>query len=129
MKAWHEDDTFWEAYAPLMFTEEHWAAAPADVDAILGLVSLPAGATALDLGCGVGRHALELARRGYQVTGIDRTAAYLAEAQKRARGEGLPGAFLAAICANSLGRQPSMSYSVSTPPSATSRTLLTTRRS
>ena len=96
MKAWHEDDTFWEAYAPLMFSQEHWAAAPADVDAILGLVSLPAGATALDLGCGVGRHALELARRGYQVTGIDRTAAYLAEAQKRACREGLPSAFLVA---------------------------------
>ncbi|MBN1425419.1 methyltransferase domain-containing protein, partial [Candidatus Fermentibacteria bacterium] len=25
----------------------------------------------LDVGCGTGRHAIELARRGYQVTGID----------------------------------------------------------
>ena len=96
MKAWHEDDAFWEAFGPIMFTEELRAAAPADVDAILELVDLPPGASILDLGCGVGRHALELARRGYQVTGVDRTAAYLAEAQKRAREEGLPGAFLTA---------------------------------
>lgn len=96
MKAWHEDDAFWEAFAPMMFTEERWAAAPDEVDAILRLVNLTPGATILDLGCGVGRHALELARRGYRVTGIDRTAAYLAEAQKRARKEGLPDAFLAA---------------------------------
>jgi len=96
MKAWHEDDAFWEAFGPLMFTEKLWAAAPADVDAILELVDLPSGASVLDLGCGVGRHALELARRRYQVTGVDRTAAYLAEARERARKEGLRGAFLMA---------------------------------
>jgi len=96
MKAWHEDDAFWEALGPLMFTEKLWAAAPAEIDAILELVTLPPGASVLDLGCGVGRHSLELARRGYQVTGLDRTAAYLVEARKRARKEGLPGAFLMA---------------------------------
>jgi cyclopropane fatty-acyl-phospholipid synthase-like methyltransferase len=96
MTAWHEDDAFWEAFGPLMFTEELRAAAPADIDAILALVDLPSGASVLDLGCGVGRHALELARRGYEVTGVDRTAAYLAEARERARKEGLPVAFLTA---------------------------------
>ncbi|CAD7840700.1 MAG: hypothetical protein [Olavius algarvensis Delta 4 endosymbiont] len=29
----------------------------------------------LDMGCGTGRHALELTRRGYTVTGIDLSAA------------------------------------------------------
>jgi len=96
MRAWHEDDAFWEAFGPVMFTEKLRAAAPADVDAIVELVDLPLGASILDLGCGVGRHALELARRGYQVTGVDRTVAYLAEARERARKEGLPGAFLMA---------------------------------
>ncbi len=38
----------------------------------------------LDLGCGKGRHALELARRGYQVTAIDVAAVYLRDAQRRA---------------------------------------------
>ena len=31
----------------------------------------------LDLCCGVGRHSLELVRRGFRVTGVDRTQAYL----------------------------------------------------
>jgi len=96
MKAWHEDDAFWEAFGPLMFREELWAAAPAEVDAIVELVDLPPRSAVLDLGCGVGRHSLELARRGYQVTGVDRTAAYLLEARKRARRERVPVTFLAA---------------------------------
>jgi SAM-dependent methyltransferase len=40
----------------------------------------------LDVGCGTGGHALELGRRGYTVTGIDRSAHMIAMAeQKRAR--------------------------------------------
>ena len=31
----------------------------------------------LDLACGYGRHSLELARRGYDVTGIDITSEYI----------------------------------------------------
>jgi SAM-dependent methyltransferase len=38
----------------------------------------------LDLCCGVGRHSLEFARSGFQVTGVDRTATYLHEARRRA---------------------------------------------
>jgi SAM-dependent methyltransferase len=38
----------------------------------------------LDLCCGPGRHTLELCRRGFSVTGVDRTADYLAEARSRA---------------------------------------------
>lgn len=37
--------------------------------------------TVLDLGCGTGNHALPLAQRGYQVTGVDRSAEMLAQAQ------------------------------------------------
>lgn len=37
--------------------------------------------TILDLGCGTGSHAFELARRGYPVTGVDRSADMLAKAQ------------------------------------------------
>lgn len=42
----------------------------------------------LDLGCGTGRVALHLARRGYPVVGVDREAAFLAVL--RTRGAGLP---------------------------------------
>jgi SAM-dependent methyltransferase len=42
-----------------------------EVDALLTLLDLPRGAKILDLCCGWGRHAIELAKRGYAVTGID----------------------------------------------------------
>jgi SAM-dependent methyltransferase len=37
----------------------------------------------LDAGCGTGRYAIELARLGYNVTGLDLSASLLAEAQKQ----------------------------------------------
>ncbi|MGI0149265.1 MAG: class I SAM-dependent DNA methyltransferase [Thermoplasmata archaeon] len=40
--------------------------------------------TILDLGCGTGNHDLPLARRGYEVTGIDRSTGMLALARKKA---------------------------------------------
>ena len=40
--------------------------------------------TILDLGCGTGGHALPLARRGYVVTGVDRSEQMLTEARRRA---------------------------------------------
>jgi SAM-dependent methyltransferase len=39
----------------------------------------------LELACGACAHGIPLARQGYQVTGIDRSARMLAEAQRRAR--------------------------------------------
>ena len=42
--------------------------------------------TILDLGCGTGNHALELASRGYQVTGIDASPGMVRVARKKARG-------------------------------------------
>jgi SAM-dependent methyltransferase len=41
------------------------------------------GAALLDAGCGTGRYAVELARRGFVVTGVDRAPALLAEALRR----------------------------------------------
>lgn len=38
----------------------------------------------LDLGCGTGGHALPLARRGYRVTGVDRSAGMLQRAREKA---------------------------------------------
>jgi len=45
--------------------------------------------TVLDIGCGTGRHALELARRGYRVTGIDLSEAMIAQGTTQAEQEGL----------------------------------------
>jgi SAM-dependent methyltransferase len=85
--------------------------APQEVAQIISLLGLQPGAAILDLCCGVGRHSLEFARRGYSVTGVDRTAAYLQTARDAAVIEGLavewveadareflrPGAFSLAI--------------------------------
>lgn len=39
----------------------------------------------LDVGCGTGRHAIELARRGYRVTGVDLSTSMLDRARAKAR--------------------------------------------
>lgn len=44
--------------------------------------------TVLDLGCGTGGHALPLAKRGYIVTGVDRSEAMLSEARRKATAQG-----------------------------------------
>jgi SAM-dependent methyltransferase len=38
----------------------------------------------LDLGCGTGNHAIPLARQGYEVAGVDRSAGMLAHARRKA---------------------------------------------
>ena len=47
----------------------------------------------LDLACGFGRHSLEFARRGYDVTGIDITPAYIDYANEQAKEESLNAKF------------------------------------
>jgi SAM-dependent methyltransferase len=51
---------------------------------------------ALDLACGTGNTTLSLARRGYQVTGLDLSAEMLVVAGEKARQKSLPVAFLQA---------------------------------
>lgn len=43
----------------------------------------------LDIGCGFGRHSIELARRGCDVVGVDPSAAMIEEAERRADDAGL----------------------------------------
>lgn len=43
---------------------------------------VPPGSSVLDAGCGTGRVAIELARRGYQVVGVDSDASMLAVARE-----------------------------------------------
>lgn len=92
--SWYENDDFWETVAPLLFGENRWAATAMEVDQIVALLRVPATASILDMCCGPGRHALELARRHFCVTGVDRTAQYLEMAQKRAEREGLSVEFV-----------------------------------
>ncbi|KAB3548014.1 MAG: class I SAM-dependent methyltransferase, partial [ANME-2 cluster archaeon] len=43
----------------------------------------------IDIGCGTGRHSIELARRGYKVTGIDLSESQLARAKEKAKAQNL----------------------------------------
>ncbi|CAN5443880.1 class I SAM-dependent methyltransferase [soil metagenome] len=57
-----------------------------EVDFFLSLFALPKGAKILDVGCGVARHSVELAQRGYKMTGLDFSPEMLAAARKNAEG-------------------------------------------
>jgi SAM-dependent methyltransferase len=86
---WHEEETFWRETLPILFPESRLEEAEAEVEQLLALGAIPSGAEVLDLCCGVGRHCLALARRGFRVTGVDRTRAYLDLAAAAAEREGL----------------------------------------
>ena len=43
----------------------------------------------IDVGCGTGRHAIELTKRGYNVTGVDLSEAQIIKAQEKAQTENL----------------------------------------
>lgn len=48
----------------------------------------------LDVGCGTGRHSIELTKRGYTVTGIDLSQSQLARAREKAQNENLDIEFM-----------------------------------
>ena len=86
---WYENDLFWETFRAELFSAERLSATPQEVDQLVELLQLQPRAKVLDLCCGVGRHSLELARRGYAVTGFDRMASFLEQARAAAQAEGL----------------------------------------
>lgn len=83
---WYTDERFWSVLYPYMFTEERFAMAEEEIDRVLALAQ-PSGQRALDLCCGPGRHALELARRGFAVTGVDASGFLLDRAMERAHAQ------------------------------------------
>jgi SAM-dependent methyltransferase len=89
MAAWFDDDDLWATVAPKIFDARRWGDAEAEVDHLLDLVGVAPGARILDMPCGTGRHLLELARRGFRVTGVDRTEAFLRDVRAAADAESL----------------------------------------
>ena len=86
MAEWFDNETFWMEMYPYLFTEQRFAAAEEQIDKIFELVGFQ-GKTVLDLCCGPGRHSISLAKRGIQVTGVDRTAFFLEKAKEKAQAE------------------------------------------
>jgi SAM-dependent methyltransferase len=67
-----------------------------EVDFLIDLLNLPKGARILDVGCGAGRHSIDLARRGFLPTGVDISVGLIEVARKSATAEKLPATFLVA---------------------------------
>ncbi len=80
---------FFDHYAPLYMGESFVTATLAEADFLVEQLHLQPGMRVLDVGCGSGRHAVELARREYRVTGVDISRGMLAEAHKAAAAAGV----------------------------------------
>jgi len=89
MKSWYNRDSYWATFESIIFNQKRMADTPNQVDQIIKLLQPKPDSRILDLCCGIGRHSLEFARRGFHVTGVDRTKIYLAKARKQAKQEGL----------------------------------------
>jgi len=97
---------FFDSHAP------HYAQNPfaqhtkAEVDFFLSLFALPRGCRILDMGCGVGRHSIELARRGFKVTGVDLSSGMLEQGRKAAAQENVEVDFIQADAAQWSSTEP-----------------------
>ena len=86
MTQWFEDESLWVETYPYMFSPARIAAAEEEIDPLLRLIGMRPQSI-LDLCCGPGRFAVPLARRGFRVTGVDRTTFFLDKAKERAAAE------------------------------------------
>ena len=66
----------------------------AEVTFLVSELELSPGCRILDMGCGTGRHTLELARRGYRVTGVDLSMDMIQIAQRKAEESGVSAEFI-----------------------------------
>ncbi|MGE5179470.1 MAG: class I SAM-dependent methyltransferase [Bacteroidota bacterium] len=83
-REWFDDDDMWRDLYPFMFPQSRMDGTAAEVENLIRLVR-PRGKDVLDLCCGPGRFAVELAKRKLRVTGVDRTRFLLAKARAKAR--------------------------------------------
>ena len=87
MKQWYEE--LFQDYADKYDSESYTSGTLGEVDFIEKEAGYNKDFRILDIGCGTGRHSIELARRGYSVTGIDLSESQLNKAKTNAEKENL----------------------------------------
>ena len=86
MKRWYEE--LYENFAA--YDEEPYTQSTrGEVDFVEDEIDHDHSQRILDVGCGSGRHTLELSRRGYAVVGVDLSESMLAQGRKIAKFENL----------------------------------------
>ena len=86
-KQWYE--SFFENYAQKYDNENFTHGTLGECDFIEKELAFDKSLKILDVGCGTGRHAIELSKRGYNVTGIDLSESQLKRAREKAEAANL----------------------------------------
>ena len=92
MKQWYEE--LFENYGQQYDRESYVHGTIGECDFIEREVNFNKSVRILDIGCGTGRHSIELTKRGYKVTGIDLSDSLLAKAREKAEKQGLKVDFM-----------------------------------
>lgn len=87
MKQWYEE--LFENYAVKYDAESFTHGSAGECDFIESEVSYKKNISILDIGCGTGRHSIELTKRGYKITGVDLSDSQLKRAAEKAKQENL----------------------------------------
>jgi len=86
-KQWYE--LFFENYGQKYDNEVFTRGTQGECDFIEKEIKFDKSLKIIDVGCGTGRHTIELSKRGYQVTGVDLSASQLKRAKEKAEADRL----------------------------------------
>lgn len=81
--------TFFDHYAAFYGQEAFTQHMEDEIAFLITHLALQPGQQVLDLGCGIGRHAIALAQRGFKLTGVDISSGMLAQAHQAAQQTGV----------------------------------------
>ncbi|HNX90231.1 MAG TPA: class I SAM-dependent methyltransferase [Candidatus Omnitrophota bacterium] len=83
MKQWYEE--LFENYGKKYDNESYVHGTTGECDFLEKEIGNDKSLKILDIGCGTGRHSIELTRRGYRVTGVDLSESQLKRAKEKAK--------------------------------------------